>query len=124
MASTDAKTLIEQAVKNVQDEVHSLQQLKLVFAVELQGGRDVQMYRVEVPGPVVTKGMAGDAKVRVTVPRAFFNVMAVEGKVADWREAFAHGPAKASGPAGILKLIDTVVARHEERDRLRKQSHP
>lgn len=122
MSSSDAKRLLEQAVRNFQAEVPALQQLKLVAAVELQGRGDTQIYRVEVPGPKVTKEMAADARVRISMPRAFFNVMATEGKVADWREAFTYGQAKASGPQQILKLIENVVERHEERARLRKQA--
>src|SRR5919199_4057886 len=117
MSSEDAKTLIELAVRRFQEEVPALQQLKLVFGVELRGGRDVQMYRVELPGPKVTKGIAEDARVRVEMPRAFFNVMAKEGKAADWREAFTYGQAKATGNPQILQLIEHVVDRHEERQR-------
>jgi hypothetical protein len=124
MAGDDAKSLIELAVTRFQEEVPALEQLKLVFAVELRGGRDVQMYRVEVPGPVVTKGIAEDARVRVEMQRSFFNVMAKEAKVPDWREAFMYGQAKATGTPQILKLIEHVVDKHEERQRLRRaRSH-
>ena len=95
-----------------------------MFGVELRGGRDVQMYRVELPGPNVTKGIAEDARVRVEMQRSFFNVMAKEGKVPDWREAFMYGQAKATGTPQILKLIEHVVDKHEERQRLRRaRSH-
>ena len=118
--SEDAKSLIELAVRRFQEEVPALQSLKLVFAVELRGRGDVQMYRVELPGPKVSKGGAEDARVRVEMPRAFFNVMAREGKVPDWREAFTYGQAKATGNSQILRLIEHVVERHEERSRLRR----
>ncbi|MDQ3849083.1 MAG: hypothetical protein M3296_00505 [Actinomycetota bacterium] len=116
----DAKTLIETAVRRFQEEVPALAPLKLVFAVELRGRGDVQMYRVELPGPKVTKGIADDAKVRVEMPRAFFNVMAKEAKVPDWREAFTYGQAKATGVEQILRLIVHVVEKQEERQRTRK----
>ena len=80
----------------------------------------MQMYRVELPGPKVTKGIAEDARVRVEMQRSFFNVMAKEGKAADWREAFMYGQAKATGPTQILQLIEHVVDKHEERLRLRR----
>ena len=35
-----------------------------------------------------------------SVPRSHFNELAREGKVRNWREAFASGTVKASGPAG------------------------
>ena len=125
MSSSDAKSLIEQAVRNFQAEVPALQQLRLVAAIELHGRGDTQIYRVEVPGPHVTKDIAPDARVRLSMQRAFFNVMATDGKVADWREAFTYGQAKATGTPQILKLIENVVDRHEERQRTRRaRSHP
>jgi hypothetical protein len=116
----DARALIELAVTRFQAEVPALQSLKLVFAVELRGRGDLQVYRVELPGPVITKDPAPDARVRVEMPRAFFNVMAREAKVPDWREAFTHGQARATGTNQILKLIEHVVERHEERARTRR----
>ncbi len=116
----DAKTLIEIAVERFIEDVPALAPLKLVFAVELRGRGDVQMYRVELPGPNVTKGIGEDARVRVMMPRAFFNVMAKEAHIADWREAFTYGQAKATGVDQILKLIVHVVERQEERQRTRR----
>jgi hypothetical protein len=116
----DAKTLIETAVTRFVEEVPALAPLKLVFAVELRGRGDVQLYRVELPGPIVTKGIAEDARVRVEMPRAFFNVMAHEARIADWREAFTYGQAKATGVEQILKLIVHVVEKQEERQRTRR----
>ena len=123
MATEDAKTLIETAVNRFIDEVPALAPLKLVFAVELRGRGDVQMYRVELPGPTVTKGIAEDARVRVEMPRSFFNVMAQEAHIADWREAFMYGKAKATGVDQILKLIVHVVEKQEERQRTRRARH-
>jgi hypothetical protein len=120
VAADDAKTLIETAVRRFLEEVPALQPLKLVVGVELRGRGDVQQYRVELPGPKVTKDPATDARVRVEMPRAFFNVMAKEAKVPDWREAFTYGQAKATGAPQILKLIENVVERHEERQRTRR----
>ncbi|MEA2144778.1 MAG: hypothetical protein QOG59_365, partial [Solirubrobacteraceae bacterium] len=44
-----------------------------MFGLELRGRGDVQLYRVELPGPKVTKDIASDAKVRLEVQRARFN---------------------------------------------------
>jgi hypothetical protein len=119
----DAKTLIELAVRRFLEEVPALQPLKLVVGVDLRGRGDVQQFRLELPGPTVTKGPADDARVRVEMPRAFFNVMAKEAKVPDWREAFTYGQAKATGPSQILRLIENVVERQEERQRTRRARH-
>ena len=52
-------------------------------------------------------------------------VMAREGKVPDWIEAFTYGQAKASGPEQFLKLITNVVERQQERQRTRTaRRHP
>jgi len=123
MATEDAKTLIETAVARFLDEVPALAPLKLIFAVELRGRGDVQMYRVQLPGPQVTKGIADDARVRVEMSRSFFNVMAQEAHIADWREAFMYGKAKATGVDQILKLIVHVVEKQEERQRTRRARH-
>jgi hypothetical protein len=100
--------------------VPALQQLKLVAGLELRGGRDMQLYRVELPGPKVTKDIAADAKVRIEIPRARFNELATKGHVRDWRQAFTKGEAKATGIQQVMRLIVQVVDRHDERTRTRK----
>ena len=75
---------------------------------------------MELPGTKVTKDIAADAKVRIEVQRSRFNELATKGHVRDWREAFAHGEAKATGIEQVLKLIVNVVDRQEERSRTRK----
>jgi hypothetical protein len=104
------------------DEVPALKQMKMVAQVDLRGRGDVQQFRVELPGPKVTKDVAADARVRIEMPRAFFNEMAKDARVADWREAFTYGQAKASGPTQILQLIERVVDKHEERERAQRRS--
>jgi len=116
----DAKTLIELATRHFLEEVPALEPIKLIIGVELRGRGDTQQFRLEMLGIKVTKGPAADARVRVDMRREFFNVMAREGKVPDWIEAFAYGQAKASGPEQIMKLIVNVVERQQERERTRR----
>jgi hypothetical protein len=120
MTTADTKALIEEAVQRFQKEVPALARLKLVIELELRGRGDIQLFRVEVPGPKVTRDIASDAKVRLSVPRSHFNELAREGTVRHWREAFASGTVRATGPAEILRLIQSVVERQEERTRTRK----
>jgi hypothetical protein len=120
MSTAETKALIEAAVLKFQKEVPALQKLKLVIELELRGRGDVQLFRVEVPGQKVTRDIASDAKVRLSVPRSHFNELAEEGKVRNWREAFESGTVKASGPPEILKLIQNVIEKQEERTRTRK----
>jgi hypothetical protein len=118
--SEDAKALIEHAAKRFVSEVHSLAQLKMVFEVQLKGRGDVQHFRLQMPEIQVSKGPAADAQIRIDMRREFFNVMAAEAKVPDWIEAFTYGKAHATGPTQYLRLIATVVDRHQERQNLRR----
>ena len=123
--SEDAKTLIEQAVRSFLDEVPALKPMKLVLGVDLHGrGGDTQQFRVDLPDVAVRKDIAADARVRVEMRRDFFNLMVQHGaKVADWREAFHDGKAKATGVDQYMKLIVNVVERQEERNRTRRARH-
>jgi hypothetical protein len=124
MASpADTKSLIETAVQRFLEEVPALQPLKLVAGLELRGRGDVQLYRVEMPGPKVSKDIAADAKVTVSLSRAKFNELATKGHVSDWEEAFATGEVKATGIEQVLKLIANVVERQQERSRTRRARH-
>jgi hypothetical protein len=117
--SGDAKTLIETAARRFVEEVPALAPMKLVVGVELHGRGDVQHFRLQMPEAQVTKSPAADARINVEMRREFFNIMATEGKVPDWIEAFTYGKAKATGPTQFLKLISTVVDKHQERERLK-----
>ena len=122
--SDDAKTLIEQAVRSFLEEVPALKPMTLVVGVDLHGRGDTQQFRVELPEVAVTKDIAADARVRLDMRRDFFNLMVEHGaKVADWREAFENGRAKATGVDQYLKLIINVVERQEERNRTRRARH-
>jgi hypothetical protein len=72
-----------------------------------------------MPDLQVSKGPADDARITVQMRREFFNIMANEGKVPDWIEAFTYGKAKATGPSQYLKLIANVVDKQQERERLK-----
>ncbi len=107
-------------MRNFLAEVPALQPLRLVVGLELRGRGDVQLYRVELPGPRVSKDIASDAKVRLEVTRSHFNELAADGRVKQWRAAFEHGDAKATGVDQILRLIVQVVEKQEERSRTRR----
>src|SRR6201989_885318 len=119
MATADTKAQIEAALASFQKEVPALARLKLVFELELRGRGDIQLFRVEVPGPRITRDIASDAKVRLSIPRTEFNELSKDGSIRHWRESFETGHVKASGPPEILKLIQNVVLKQEERTRTR-----
>ena len=112
--------MIATAVARFQDDVPALANLKLVFELELRGRGDVQQFRVEVPGPEISKGYAEDARINVSMPRSHFNELAADGKAKHYIEAYEAGQIKVTGDPGIQKLIAQVIARHEERGRTRK----
>jgi hypothetical protein len=112
--------LIETAVRRFQEEIPALQKLKLVFGLELRGRGDIQLYRVEVPGPKIKKDLAQDERVLVQIDRPQFNELAERGTVKSYRKAYETGHIKASGDSNVLKLIAQVVERQEQRSRLKK----
>jgi hypothetical protein len=118
MASTS--DLIRTAVERFQAEVPALRKLKLVFGLELKGRGDVQLYRVEVPGPKIGKDFARDERVLVQIDRPQFNELAESGTVASYRRAFETGHIKVTGDSNVKKLIAQVVERQEQRSRLKK----
>jgi hypothetical protein len=120
VVAASTQELIVTAVERFQVDVPALAKLKLVFELELRGRGDVQQFRVELPGPDVTKGIADDSRVTVEMVRSAFNELAVDGKAKQYREAYEAGDIKVSGDPGIQKLIAQVIERHEARGRTKK----
>jgi hypothetical protein len=120
----DAKILIDRAVRAFLDEVPALKPLTLVVGIDLHGRGDTQQFRLQMPELEVTKDIGADARIRLEMRREFFNAMVEHGaRIADWREAFLHGHAKATGVEQYMRLIINVVERQEERNRTRKARH-
>src|SRR4051794_7115017 len=118
MAST--QQLIETAIERFQQEVPALQKLKLVFGLELKGRGDIQLYRVELPGPKISKDLAQDERVLVEIDRPQFNELAERGTLKSYRKAVETGHIKATGDSNVKKLVAQVVERQEQRSRLKK----
>jgi hypothetical protein len=112
MSSSDTKALIVRAVERLQEEVPALGQLKLVVRLELRArGGDTPIWRVEVPGPTVSKDPGGDARVDVSVARSQFNELAQEGRLRDWAEAYEYGHVRVTGDSAVIKLLANVIER-------------
>ena len=118
MASTPE--LIQTAVERFQAEVPALRNLKLVFGLELKAKHDSQLYRVEVPGPKITKDLAQDERVLVEIDRPQFNELADRGTIKSYRKAYETGHIKVTGDSNVRKLIAQVVEKQEQRSRLKK----
>ena len=122
MAASTAE-LIKQAVEGLQADVPALAKLKLVFGLELRGRGDVQVYRVEVPGPKISKGFSEDERVTVAIPRQTFNQLAESSTAKAWHQAWDHGDVKVEGDPNIHKLVGQVIAHAEARSQLRRARH-
>ncbi|MGI9020734.1 MAG: hypothetical protein ACR2G3_08505 [Solirubrobacterales bacterium] len=118
MAST--QDLIEQAVNRLQAEVPALGKLKLVVGLELRGRGDIQHFRVEVPGPKISKSFADDERLEVSIPRSHFNELAADGRIEHWREAFEQGHIKVQGDPNVQKLFGKVIGQAEARSHLKR----
>ena len=111
MSSADTKTQIAQALERFGEQVPSLKQLKLVIRLELLARGDIPTWRVEVPGPKISKDPAADARLDVSIPHARFNELAKDGALRDWVEAYEHGHLNVSGEPAVVKLVGNVIER-------------
>ena len=117
MSSTDTRHLIEQAIERFYDQVPAVRNLALVMRLELRARGDVPTWRVEVPGPKITKDPAADARLHVEVQRQDFNKLAVDGTLREWRKAYEQGHVTVTGEPAIVKLLGNVVERQLTRAR-------
>jgi hypothetical protein len=117
LSATDTKQLIVRAVGRLQEEVPALRKLKLVTRLELRArGGDAPIWRVELPGPQVSKDPAGDARIDVSVARSHFNELAEDGRLRHWAEAYDRGHVKVTGDAAVIKLLGNVLQRQRQRE--------
>jgi hypothetical protein len=117
VSSGDTRALIGQAVEGLQREVPALKQMKLVGRLELRARGDVPTWRVEVPGPKISKDPAGDARIDVSVPRSHFNELAADGRLSHWVDAYERGHVRVTGDSAVIKLIANVIQRQLARSR-------
>ena len=113
MSSQDTRSLIAEAIANFTHEVPALRNLKLVVRLELRAkGGDVPIWRVEVPGPKITKDPGvSDARVDVSISRSHFNELATKGRLKHWADAYTSGAVNVTGDPGVIKLVGQVVQR-------------
>jgi hypothetical protein len=116
VTSTGTRELIVQAVDGFLDEVPALRSLRLVVRLELRArGGDAPIWRVEVPGPEVSKDPAGDARLDISVSRPHFNELAADGSLRHWVEAYEHGHVRVSGDPAVVQLLGNVITRRQAR---------
>lgn len=113
--------MIESAVNNLLESLPALKKLKLVFGLDIRAKGDMQIYRVEVPGPKVSKGRGEDERCRVEIDRAQFNQLADDAvSMASYRRAVETGHIRFEGDSNVAKLIVRVFENSEQRARLKK----
>jgi len=117
MSTTDTRHLIEQAIERFYEQVPALRNVALVIRLELRARGDVPTWRVEVPGPKVSKDPAADARLHVEVQRQDFNKLAVDGTLREWQKAYDTGHVTVTGEPAIVKLLGNVVERQLTRAR-------
>lgn len=105
---------ISRAISRVQAEVPKLAGLKLVFGLELTvggltGPGESERYRIALPGPEISQGAGDDERLQITIPRTMFDLLADEGRLVDWREAFHYGHLKVSGDSRVMRLVGRVI---------------
>ncbi|MBJ7347607.1 MAG: hypothetical protein JHC87_03425 [Thermoleophilaceae bacterium] len=116
MSQLDTKALIEQAGQNFIAAVPALEPLKLSVKLDLQHRADHQLYRVEFPGPSVSKEIDVPAMVEMQIMRSDFNELAdPKMGLKQWTEALETGKIKIHGDSAIIKLIANVVERQQRR---------
>jgi hypothetical protein len=111
MSSQDTRALITQAIERFAAEVPALKQLKLVIRLELRARGGDPLWRVELPGPKISKDVASDARVDVSIGRPEFNELAAKGKLKDWAAAYDRGQVRVTGDEGVIRLVGQVVQR-------------
>ncbi len=105
---------IRTAVESFQKQLPATANMKLVFAFELDEGGDIQLFRIELPGPEVVRHPAGDARVTVMMDRGMFDHMLEDGSLARYRRAYGTGRIKTAGSQKIQKLLLMVIEKQEE----------
>jgi len=106
--------LIIVAVTRLQQQAPALANLKLVFGLELTAGgltgpAQADRYRVELPGPKVAQGPGEDERLAVSIPKAMFRLLAEEGELADFKEAFYYGHLEVDGDRRVARLLGRAI---------------
>ena len=114
-----AQDLIETAYQRFISELPALDKLKLVVRLELRGRGDVQVFRVRLPGRRSRRASPRTRASRSSLSRRT-STSSHEGTLEHWHKAYEHGDIKVGGDPQVIKLVGTVIERHEARARLRK----
>ena len=102
--------MISTALDGLMNEVPALKKLKLVFGLDIRAKGDIQTYRVELPGPEISKGRGEDERCRIEIDRPTFNSLAdPKSGLSVYRRAVEDGHIRFEGDANVAKLVAKVV---------------
>jgi hypothetical protein len=112
VATTTAE--IADAVKRFQAQVPALAKLRLVFGLELTSRglareHEPERFHVIVPGPEASEGEAAGERLLISMPATMFRVLAAEGELADWQEAFHYRHVTVEGDSRVKRLIGQAI---------------
>jgi hypothetical protein len=117
MATSDTKTLIEGAVARLVDEVPALRNLAIVVQLELRERGGPATWRIETPGPKVSRDPAAEARLTVAIDRPAFNTLSEKARLGDWVAAYEKGVVRVTGDQNVMKLIAKVIEMRRARQR-------
>lgn len=116
MSQTDTKSQLEEAGRRFIEAVPALAPLALSVRVDLQAKGDHQQYRLDFPGPEVSKDSGKPAMIDLLVMRQDFNDIIDPRKgMPEWIEAYDLGKVKISGEGGMVKLVAKVIEKQQRR---------
>ncbi len=106
--------LIIVAVTRLQQQTPALANLRLAFGLELTAGgltgpAEADRFRVELPGPKVAPGPGEDERLRLSLPRAMFRLLAEEGDLAEFKESLFYGHLQVEGDRRVLRLLGRAI---------------
>ena len=52
-----------------------------------------------------------DARLALSIPKTMFKLLAEEGSLADWRDAFHYGHLKVTGDQRVKRLLGKAIGR-------------
>jgi hypothetical protein len=116
MNTVDTKHQLEEAGQRFIAAVPALAPLALIVNVDLQAKGDHQQYRLQFPGPEVSKSDGSPAMIELLVMRQDFNdILDPRKGLTQWIEAHDQGKIKISGEGGMVKLVGKVIEKQQRR---------
>ncbi len=109
MATTDTKTMLEEAAARFIAQVPALKKLAITVGVHLRERGGTAAWTVTLPGLEAKRDPAADAKLDIEMDRKAFNQLAEKAKLGDWVAAHERGIVRVTGDPTVVKLLQRVM---------------